>query len=449
MARITDRAYHILLKEAEKCASLAPLDAQVELRIVRKRLDKLRNGSGRLVSEAEIAATVKDMFPDFSDEVIAEAAKTHQSPTTALDGLKFPILFILSLLGIIWVVNLPFPPIRRPIAKAAPLLLLPSFISMDSNYRQAVSKVEQADQLVNRSTSKEDFQLGARKVTEAKRHLNALPVWFLGYEPVTYCNWFGCTWRFTFDEFEQARKSVGRMEAKVFQETNALQQLEQAEQAIQESKLDYQKAANPTEQQNAVLSWRAAIDQLTQLPPDTLAGRNAQQKLHAYQRDLQEVAGSLTSNERSSTLVTVAKQFAWHAAQSSQNPPHPASKWQQIEQSWERAIEELQKVPPEESQGYLQAQTLIAQYTQNLGEIRLRREAEEQANAALTKAQEGIERVIAGIPANPEHMDRSLVAAQLQGILNELDRVQAGTTSHEKAKELEKFARDRLNQLQP
>ncbi|WP_017304773.1 hypothetical protein [Spirulina subsalsa] len=449
MPRITPRAYNLLLQEAQQCAALAPLNAQVELRIVRKRLDKLRNGSGRLLSEAEIAATVKDIFPQFSDEVIAEAAKTHQSPTTALDGLKFPVIFILSLVGLIWVINLPFPPIRRPVAKAAPLLLLPSFISMDSNYRQAVSKVEQADQLVNRSTSKEDFELGARKVTEAKKHLNALPVWFLGYEPVTYCNWFGCTWRFTFDEFEQARKNVGRMEAKVFQETNALKQLEQAEAAIQESKLDYQKAANPSEQQNAVLSWRAAIDQLTQLPPDTFAGRNAQQKLQAYQRDFQEVAGVVSSNERSSTLVTVAKQFAWHAAQSSQNPPHPATKWQQIEQSWERAIEELQKVPPEESQGYLQAQTLIAEYTQNLGQIRLRREAEEQSATALLKAQELIEQVIATTPDDPDQVNRSRVAAQLQGILNELERIQAGTTSYEKAQELQGFTRDRLDQITP
>jgi hypothetical protein len=47
--------------------------------------------------------------------------------------------------------------------------------------------------------------LGGEKVKLARENLDALPVWFLGYEPVFYCSLFGCSWKFTFDEFQAAR----------------------------------------------------------------------------------------------------------------------------------------------------------------------------------------------------------------------------------------------------
>jgi hypothetical protein len=47
-------------------------------------------------------------------------------------------------IGVIAVINLPYPPIRRPIAEKAPLLLLPSYISLDYQFRQAISSIEAA-----------------------------------------------------------------------------------------------------------------------------------------------------------------------------------------------------------------------------------------------------------------------------------------------------------------
>ncbi len=95
-----------------------------------------------------------------------------------------------GLAGLIWLLNLPYPMIRRPVAKTAPILLLPSYLSMDSNYRQAIAKVEQSDQLVNQATSLADLKLGQEKVIQAQKHLDALPVWFLGYEPRMYQTFF-------------------------------------------------------------------------------------------------------------------------------------------------------------------------------------------------------------------------------------------------------------------
>ncbi|WP_206600985.1 hypothetical protein, partial [Brachyspira hyodysenteriae] len=140
------------------------------------------------------------------------------------------------------------PMIRWPVARTAPILLLPSYISMDYHYRHAIARVEQADQLINQATSPGDLTLGEVKVKEAQQHLDALPVWFLGYWP-QYTFWLG--WQFTLDEFETARASVGRMEAKVFQEKNAVEKLNQAEQALNTAKQHYQQAQTVADRETA------------------------------------------------------------------------------------------------------------------------------------------------------------------------------------------------------
>ncbi|MBC6477843.1 MAG: hypothetical protein GDA56_08670 [Hormoscilla sp. GM7CHS1pb] len=75
-------------------------------------------------------------------------------------------------------------------ARTAPILLFPSYMSMDRNYRGAIASIEQVDQLVNKATSAADFELGVQKIKQAQAHLDALPVWFLGYYPQRYCTLF-------------------------------------------------------------------------------------------------------------------------------------------------------------------------------------------------------------------------------------------------------------------
>ena len=212
--------------------------------MVIKRLEKLRSQNGTFASIEEIRDTFKDEFPNFSESALKAAVKANRAP-----GVFGKIVFAGSLIGagagIIWLLNLPFPMIRWPVAKTMPILLLPSFISMDHNYRQAIALVEQSDQLVNKATAAADFDLGETKAKQAQKHLDALPVWFLGYYPETYCSFFGCTWRFTVDEFQAARKNVGRMDAQIFQQKNAFTQLAEVEQTLNTAKQQYQQAKMP------------------------------------------------------------------------------------------------------------------------------------------------------------------------------------------------------------
>ncbi|ACK65016.1 conserved hypothetical protein [Rippkaea orientalis PCC 8801] len=355
-------------------------------------------------------------------------------------------LMVSGLAGLVYVVNLPYPMIRRPVARIAPILLLPSYMEMDRNYREAIAHVEQADQLINSPSSFADITLGETKVQAAQTNLDALPVWFLGYEPKFYCSLFGCSWQFTFDEFQAARMKIGRMDAIVFQQKNAKEQYEKADKLLQTAKQDYQKAANLQQQQAVLIAWQNALDEIEQLPPSTFAATLAKAKLDAYQRDFQQVSGNIGGIVQTNTMIQAAQQFSLAAATTCQNPPHPVEKWQQCAKLWQEAIERLEKVQSDEP-GYVEAQALLAQYQTNLGTVEVRLATEAESLNAFEKAQANIQQLqsIFAKGINPDQ--RNYFISELQGTIDQLQKVQPQTTAYSQAQELLKFADAKLKEV--
>lgn len=443
MSRLNDRAFEILRTEVEKYATAEGPVGKAYQKIVMQRLERMRLQEGPLASQTELRDAVKDMFSNFNEKALEAAAKANRPPGP-WKGIFGVVAFLVGATGVVWVLNLPFPMIRWPVAKTAPFLLMPSFMSMDHNYRQAIAKVEQADQLVNNATASADFDLGSVKAKEAQKHLDALPVWFLGYYPKSYCTFFGCTWRFTFDEFEAARKNVGRMEATIFQQKNAQEQLTKVETALKIAKQQYAQAQIAAERQKASVAWQSAIDQLDQIPAETLAGKLAQKKLEVAKRDFQAVGGVATGSQQADNLIEAAKEFAMSAALASQKPPHPVLQWQKVVSLWEKAIQLLEKVPLD-NPGYLDAQTKLAQYESNLGTAKIRLEAEETSTEALQKAKYLIAQWQKS--AASEAPDRGYLMGQLREIINDLESVRPGTTAYAEAQKLLQFARNKQNDL--
>jgi hypothetical protein len=353
------------------------------------------------------------------------------------------LVAVAGLAGSVWLLNLPYPMIRWPVARTAPLILLPSYIQMDHDYRQAISLVEQADQLVNQATSAQDIELGQEKVTQAQHHLDGLPVWFLGYYPTGYCNFFGCTWRFTVDEFQGARAEVGRMDAVIFQERNAQQLLQSGTVTVNTAQQAFQTAQGSTDRATALANWQQGMDQLNEIPGQTLAGRQASTKLQAYQRDYQQISGNVAGGNRSNTLVDAAKAFAYEAAVEGQNPPHSAATWNRIAELWKTAIDRLSKIPVDDP-GYGEAQVLLAQYQKNLGIVQEKSAVESASAQALGQAINKNTRLLG---QDLDRMTANQIASQIQSIVDDLNQVKPGTTSYAEAREMLTFANQKLAQL--
>ncbi len=444
MFRLNDRAYKILKEEVERWAAKDKITGEIQKELVLKQLDAMRREKGEPATATELSYVVA-IYPDFSAKIINKAAKANQKKylnfqIIALSGIS--LATITSFAGIIWLVNLPYPMIRRPVSQVAPILLLPSYISMDRHYREAISNVEEADRLVNSATSAADLELGAKKVAAAQKNLDFLPVWFLGYEPKFYCSLFSCSWRFTFDEFETARRQVGRMKAVVFQEKNALEELKKSEKQIEIAKKEYENASTDRDEQKAIDSWQIGIDKIEQLPPSTLAGKQGEIKLKAYKRDFNKVVGYVSGNDRTSTLIQSARQFAI-AARELGEKPLKYYQWQEKARLWGEAIAFLERVPLSDS-GYLQAQSLLAKYKTELARVRIEKQKESDSMAALEAAQIKIEQLL----ANNSYQNRDRIVAQLQGIIDRLETVEPDTTAYPKARELLASARRKLAQFQ-
>ncbi|EKQ68111.1 hypothetical protein OsccyDRAFT_2626 [Leptolyngbyaceae cyanobacterium JSC-12] len=441
MVCLNQSAFEILKAEIQRRCAGSPA-GQVQQEIALKRLEKLCTRPGNPLTFEELKDSLNDLFPDFDEKVLRRAAKANCPPFKLLNRVKWGAIALTSMVGGVWVLNLPYPMIRYPVAKTMPIVLLPSFISMDHNYRQAIAATEQADQLVNQATSLADFELGATKVEQAQKHLDALPVWFLGYYPSLYCSWFQCSWQFTLDEFQQARKNVARMQATLYQEKNAQTKLTEAEQAIATAKQQYQQGVTIAQKQIALAQWQQGMDDLRALPSATLAAKTAQTKLAAYERDFQQVAGFTADNVRSGSVIQASKLAAETAQKFSSKPVQTAAEWQEAIKLWEDAIAQINTIDIEDPD-YIASRKLLEDYKQNLSSVRLRFVQEKTAVEAYERAQQLTQALIASIPENSKALNRQQVS-ELQKIITELKKVKPRTTVYAEAQAMLKSAQSKL-----
>ncbi|NJN60853.1 MAG: hypothetical protein HC795_04355 [Coleofasciculaceae cyanobacterium RL_1_1] len=442
MNRLNERAFDILNAEIKRCLKGNPLD-RGSYQSLRRYLDRLCLESGNRMTFAELLRAIQGIVPSFSTDVIRRAAAANTKTSEVGGLLKWGVIATTVSVGLVAIANLPYPMIRTPVAATAPIVLLPSFISMDHNYRKAIANVEQADQLVNQATSAADIERGAVHVADAQAALDRLPVWFLGYQPRTYCTFFGCTWKFTLDEFEQARKQIARMDARIFQENNALVDYAAASADLEAAREAYAIAPSNVEKNQALATQQTAIDQLMAVPAETLAGRLARQQAGTADRDLASTANSVAGDARTSNLVDAAKAFAMQAATLSQNSPHPAARWREIESLWNEATTKLRDVQPDEP-GYAEAQTKLAEYQSNISATRIRLAAEENATRSFDQAKALIpqwQSIIARDSSDPQ------LVSLLQKILNELNQIESGTTPYEEAQTLRQQAEEAQQKL--
>ncbi len=348
-------------------------------------------------------------------------------------------------LGALWLINLPYTPIRRPIAEKAPILLLPSYIQFDNNFKEAIALSEQAMQLIDNPTSSVDLDVGQVVVRQAQERLDSLPSTLRDSWHDDWYRWYG--WRYSSTYFNDIRSEVGRLQVKVMQEQNAQTALVKAEQAIAQARQNYQQAKTPTDRRMAIEAWRSALSDLELIPSQTLAGEVAFSKHAEASEQFRETVGIAAESEKVAVLIDNARQFAWQAAKAAQNPPHTVAEWDQIIRLWQLAISRLDDIRSDDLAGFTEAEQLLAQYEANISEIEVRREAEADAVRLMREANYKIEQLSRFNAGSPSDFRRDYQISQLYSIINTLNQIPNGTTVYKDSELLLIQATNRLNQL--
>ncbi len=350
--------------------------------------------------------------------------------------------------GIIYVVNLPYPAIRQPISKAAPILLLPSNMAIEANFKKGQATVEESRQLIESPTSPADLDRGELKLKDGKSALDSIPAWYVAdWADYSRGNW-GYGWEFSPAGLQAARIKAGQLEAKVFQEKNAQMALTDAEKDAAMAKAGFQQAVSPMEKKLAVQNWQAAIDRLNQIPPQTMAGRKSQQLVSNFTRDLKAVTGISLGNDKVMSQLAAAEEFAKKAAETGRNPPHTSDRWNEIAGMWQEAIQRLERIPADDLQGYTEAQKRLADYRTNLSEVRVRLKNEQESVQALGQANEKLANLWASLPKYSDDLNRNKAIASFMSINNDLEKIKDGTTVYLKAQEVKIQVQNQLKLLQ-
>ena len=354
-------------------------------------------------------------------------------------------------LGLLWVVNLPYPAIRRPIHNRFPLLLLPSQIYIDNNYKQSVRFVKQGQQLVDSATSLEDILLGEQSLIKAQKYLDGIP--FMPLEELNQHNQGfygnrGFYVSFSHFDMQRLRGDVGKLEAKIFQEKTAHNLVTESLSSIDNAKNQYQQLDNEAEKKEAIKEWRSAINKLTEIPASTVARKNLDAKYNNILNDFKVEVGEVYVDEQLDTFIATAQQFSRQAISLANNPPHIDAKWEEVERFWQMAIAELELVSKDDLQAYSQSKKLIAEYSANVAKIRLRKQAEQKSVLAFNNAQQQVQRLLKNTPATPESLNVNKTIADLQNIVNELNKVETDTTVYQQSQNLKVFANNKIQELQ-
>jgi hypothetical protein len=405
MPHLNNRAYQILRTEIQKCSGDDPL-SQLEQKLLLEELEKLRSSlkensltqSSTPASLEELRKIVSATYPKFSEKALSAAAKANRS-LGIWSQIRLTILVLIGALVLI---------VGTGGALGLAIILLSSTdsesvasntsssknitsMSSEEHLHEATILVEQVEQLINKATTPANLALSEKKLNEAKKHLDELPV--------------------SYTVSSSQRIYSGRSKRR-------------SKRRYSQQKIYYNESVSNNQNEDFA-SIRSRFEQM--------------------QRQVTELKAE---SARTGTLISAAKQYALAAAKSGQNPPHSAARWQQIESLWSQAIDRLEEIPIG-NPGYAEGQKLLATYQTNLGTVQTRRRVEQESVEALEQANSQIEYLVASISADAKSVDRNRTISQIQSIINQLEKVQNGTTTYQKAQQLLLSAQNKLKQLQP
>jgi hypothetical protein len=363
----------------KKCAGNDAL-SQMEQRIVLEELEKLRSQPGSPASLEELRKIVIFTYANFSQKALLAAAKANR-PLGIFGTIKLAgcavvggTLLLVGGTGTLVLAILLSPTAHQSAGQNASM-------STEDRYQEAIASLEQAEELINQAKTAASLALGENKLSEAKTHIDYLPV---------------------SDTVSSRRYSYNRKGRRYVS--------------------GYDTQTIPNEQ--------------------TANIRDRFEQIKSQLSQQQQILG------RTNTLIQAAKQYAFAAAKTGQNPPHTAQRWQQGESLWYKAIAQLQNVRLEDVD-YVEAQKLLVTYQMNLDTVQIRLKTERESHEAFNDAQQQINALLASIPKDSSQVDRNQIVSQMQKIIHRLKMVKPGTSDYRETQQLLQSAQKKLKQAQP
>ncbi len=155
----------------------------------------------------------------------------------------------------------------------------------------------------------------------------------------------------------------------------------------------------------------------------------------SYHDDAQAILPEYERQLVALDLVTEAQGKAYSAALDSQNPPHPASKWQDIASKWREATSALSKVPVESPVRDL-AERKLVEYRSNLSTILVRIETESGAETSLRQAQTAAGLATQKMPKAESSEDWEAVLSDWEAAVESLRQIPRGTKAYAEAQSI-------------
>lgn len=174
---------------------------------------------------------------------------------------------------VIAIANIPYRVVRDPVVRNAPLLLFPSMISWDWQCSQAISQIDDAESTIDQAKETAALDTAKNLLASAQKHLDTLPA------AGTPANdlWGGGTASCPRASDLQVR--MLRLGSRLNDEQQAQIQFSLLRNSLIAIKVQYQQAQTPDLKKFEKGEWLSTLNRLGQLPPTTLAGRQAQREL--------------------------------------------------------------------------------------------------------------------------------------------------------------------------
>lgn len=214
------------------------------------------------------------------------------------------------------------------------------------------------------------------------------------------------------------------------------QALSDAQELSQTSLKRLQKPLSGKEVLEAQEQLMEAIRMLQSIPFWSGDYGKAQEQLKVYQAQAERVEEMVTA------LQTAAK-----AANKSENPPHPAAQWVEVQGLWREAIARLEELPTNSNLQPL-AQQKIKEYKQNLAAANQRLVKERNSQQRLQEAKDAalIAEARQGVAQSLENWQ--LVYATWQITMKRLKQIPQGTTAYEQAQQLSSLYLPKMSSVQ-